>query len=107
MDIKNISAGVTILVGVVGAVWFAASLDSRLRQLERQVTALAVAGPAVTTGAASGGAGQDRSIVSTSPLLEACARLADRAAEAIKSGAFGDQNSLRALMQSMGCSLKP
>lgn len=95
--------GIAEIVGALGviitmvatAIWQFAQLDNRVSKLEAQVQVLAVAPTASASGISDG----------ANPLQQACANLADRAAQGIADGrtlTVGDP--IRDMMKDLGCS---
>jgi hypothetical protein len=115
--IRTIGSAVTILVALVGAIWYLVSLDIRVRQLENQLHALALSpviekpatGPSASPKIDSGGPAPQSSMVVPNPLQQTCADLATRAAKAIENNSpLTVGEPIQALMKSIGCdALRP
>jgi hypothetical protein len=95
-SIRTIGSAVTILTGVVGLVWFASSLNSRISRLEEQIHLLTVA---PTIASATTGT------VTPNPIAQACADLAREAGTSIVGGhELTEGRPLQDMMNKLGCS---
>jgi hypothetical protein len=92
--IRTIGSAVTIAVGAGGIIWYVASLEARVRQLETEVHTLAVAPTLAGTNAS-----QPSSVVN--PVAQACAEMARRATD--DKLIVSIQQDARSIMRELGC----
>jgi len=103
------------LGAAIGVIWYFATLDGRVRDLENQVHALAISPTIVLTSPApdkSSQSGQSATPQTTmtvpNPLQQTCADLAKRAAQAFEDGHPSTvAEPIQSLMKQIGCNALP
>jgi hypothetical protein len=108
--VAKVASLATALGAAVGLIWYFATLDGRMKNLESQVHALAISPTIVRTGPTHELLSPTQSttpetIVAPNPLQQTCADLAGRVAKAIEQGSIMTvAEPLQSLMAQIGCS---
>jgi hypoxanthine-guanine phosphoribosyltransferase len=112
MNLERGASLVTILTGLIAAIWFVASLDRRIATLEAQMQAVTItssvrlSSPNSTTTAPPQESGPQTStqVVQVNPIAQTCADLAKQMAEKYKSASgVSALEPLDLIMSRLGC----